>query len=175
MERQLILTADGSHSVSIPELNVTYHSVHGAVQESMHVFIEAGLRYWSGRSNHPGQCNILEMGFGTGLNAFMTLAEAAQKEISIHYTSIELFPLNKEEYQLLNYPEALNENEKKSAFENMHNSEWEKDVLISSHFTLFKTNQSLIGFTNERLFDIVYFDAFAPTAQRGTRSPGNQW
>jgi len=166
MQRQIIVTDDGSHSVSIPDMNVTYHSVHGAIQESRHVFIEASFLYWSGRSNRPDQLSILEMGFGTGLNALLTLIETKkEKSLEVHYTAIELFPLQKEEYSQLNYCAALNEPGTQEYFDKMHECDWGKDILIAERFILFKANQSLPGFKPMRLFDIVYFDAFAPAAQ----------
>jgi tRNA U34 5-methylaminomethyl-2-thiouridine-forming methyltransferase MnmC len=166
MQRQIVQTADGSHSVSIPEMNVTYHSIHGAIQESQHVFIEAGYNYWSGRIDRPDQLNILEMGFGTGLNALLTFAVIQQqKDLNVQYTAIELFPLLKEEYSQLNYCVTLNEPEIQDAFDKMHESEWEKDIAIAQRFSLLKTNQSLLQFKPARLFDLVYFDAFAPDVQ----------
>ena len=94
-ERQLIITKDGSHTVSIPEMNVTYHSHHGAIQESLHVFINAGLKYVLDTDNLP-VIYIFEMGFGTGLNALLTLIEAERLQQPVHYTAIELYPLQEE-------------------------------------------------------------------------------
>jgi tRNA U34 5-methylaminomethyl-2-thiouridine-forming methyltransferase MnmC len=175
MQRQLILTADGSHSIAIPEMNVTYHSVHGAIQESRHVFIEAGLgsgrfhrpetHNQSASHSKPESINILEMGFGTGLNALLTYAETEKRELHINFTTIELFPLQKEEFQFLNYCEAMGRTDLQSIFTKMHDCDWEKDTTLSPRFTLFKTNQSLLQFKSERPFDLIYFDAFDPAAQ----------
>src|SRR4051794_17065463 len=99
MDREIILTKDGSHTVLVPEMNVTYHSVHGAIQESMHVFIDAGFRQFSEQT----ELRIFEMGFGTGLNALLTLIEAEKTKQQIHYTSVELFPLQAKEIDKLNY------------------------------------------------------------------------
>ncbi|MBL7763210.1 MAG: tRNA (5-methylaminomethyl-2-thiouridine)(34)-methyltransferase MnmD [Chitinophagaceae bacterium] len=166
MQRQIIITSDGSHSVAIPELNVTYHSIHGAIQESLHVFIKAGLLFESERLQLSEPYSILEIGFGTGLNALLTLIETQkQKNLEIHYTALELFPLHKEEYTQLNYCEALKEPAMQEYFGKMHECEWEKDVRIAERFTLHKANQSLPGFKPIRLFNVVYFDAFAPSAQ----------
>src|SRR6185295_13160489 len=104
MERRVITTADGSSTVSIPEMNVTYHSTHGAIQESLHVFIQAGLNQTLSRHS---AVSILEMGFGTGLNALLTLMEAEASKKSVHYTSIELYPLEREQIKILNYCEQL--------------------------------------------------------------------
>src|SRR5688500_18194858 len=112
MKRRIIKTADGSDTIVIPEMNVSYHSKHGAIQESMHVFIEAGFRYWSGGLNPERQSkdqliNIFEMGFGTGLNTFLTAIEVVGKRIKVYYEAIEQFPLSNEEIATLNYSDVL--------------------------------------------------------------------
>jgi tRNA U34 5-methylaminomethyl-2-thiouridine-forming methyltransferase MnmC len=174
MQRQPVITKDGSYTISVPAMNVTYHSMHGAIQESMHVFIEAGLHYPEGRfgrppgsDDRPPGLNILEMGFGTGLNALLTLIESEKGSQIIHYTSIELFPLNKEEIAGLNYCELLQRPDLQPVFNLLHECEWQKDIPITPVFTLRKTNTSLIdyqpGYTNH--FHLVYYDAFAPLAQ----------
>jgi tRNA U34 5-methylaminomethyl-2-thiouridine-forming methyltransferase MnmC len=165
MERQIINTADGSFTVSIPEMNVTYHSTHGAIQESLHVFIQAGLRQMlSGKSS----LSILEMGFGTGLNALLTLMEAGKVQKPVHYTAIELNPLEPAQLNALNYCERLNREDLQGIFKQLHNSDWEKEIFVSEYFTLLKSGSDLLEFQitgQANLFDIIYFDAFAPTAQ----------
>src|SRR5688500_4917379 len=104
VKREIIVTKDSSHTVAIPEMNVTYHSHHGAVQESMHVFIEAGLRYkLKGLEGGGLPLRVFEMGFGTGLNAFLTVIEAEKSKIKIEYTAVETHPLSFEEARSLNY------------------------------------------------------------------------
>ncbi len=98
IKRELQLTADGSHTLFIPEMDEHYHSVNGAVQESCHVFIEAGLHHLE-----RGEITILEIGFGTGLNAFLTLLDAEACQRKIHYCSIELYPLGTDVIESLNY------------------------------------------------------------------------
>src|SRR5688572_31818083 len=105
MQRDLILTKDGSHTIAIPAMNVTYHSLHGAIQESQHVFIEAGLKQFS---NQHDTLYIFEMGFGTGLNALLTYMEIQKSGQQVHYTAIELFPLEENQINTLNYCEQLN-------------------------------------------------------------------
>lgn len=165
MERRVIITADGSSTVSIPEMNVTYHSTHGAIRESLHVFIQAGLKEaFSAQSS----VSILEMGFGTGLNALLTLVEAEASKRKIHYTSIELYPLETEQINTLNYCEQLDRNDLQPTFETLHRSGWEKDIPISEYFTLFKSGTDLLQFETPlpgQLFHVIYFDAFAPTSQ----------
>ena len=102
MNRNIIITGDGSHSISMPELNVAYHSVHGAIQESMHVFIKAGL-IDSGIFDYIGVHSVLEVGFGTGLNALLTLIEADNHKNRIYYTALELYPLSETVTDQLNY------------------------------------------------------------------------
>src|SRR5690349_4191732 len=102
MQRNLIVTNDGSQSISVPELHVAYHSIHGAITESLHVFIEAGWKHTLNK--FPGQAvNILEMGLGTGLNVFLTLIETERNSTATSYEALELFPLLQEEYCKLEY------------------------------------------------------------------------
>ena len=164
MLRQPVITKDGSHTVSVPEMNVTYHSLHGAIQESLHVFIEAGLKYWVSNFNH-GDIHIFEMGFGTGLNALLTYIEAENLNIHVHYTAVELFPLQHEEIAALNYCDQLKRPDLPAVFERLHNCECNQEVDISSFFKLQKVKTNLANFSSGPRFNIIYFDAFAPAAQ----------
>ena len=163
-DRQLIITKDGSHTVSIPEMNVTYHSHHGAIQESTHVFIEAGLKYALNTMTVPG-IHIFEMGFGTGLNALLTLIEAEKMQKPVHYTSIELYPLQESEIKALNYCEQLKRTDMEPVFQLLHHCEWEKEISITPFFSIHKLKNSLLNFTTPKLQNLVYFDSFAPAAQ----------
>ncbi|MBS1607414.1 MAG: tRNA (5-methylaminomethyl-2-thiouridine)(34)-methyltransferase MnmD [Bacteroidetes bacterium] len=165
MQRQIILTADGSHTVSIPDMNVTYHSVHGAIQESMHVFIDAGLRFMVKKQLPTASLNILEIGLGTGLNVLLTLQETEKNKQMIHYTALELYPLDQHQYSVLNYCNELKRPDLQKTFLSIHNCEWEKSIYISPHFLVHKTNQSLTGYSTDSKFHLIYFDAFAPAAQ----------
>lgn len=169
MERKIIITSDGSHSIYIPEMNEHYHSIHGAIQESKHVFIEAGLKYVTQTSR---ELNILEIGFGTGLNALLTFLESQNSNLKINYTSIEAFPLSIEIIAELNYASQLDQHnnfenpDPQSAFNKMHNAEWEKEIFITERFKFKKirnTLQETILKTEE--FDLIYFDAFGPPVQ----------
>lgn len=159
MERKIILTADGSHTLFVPELDEHFHSVHGAVQESMHVFIQNGLL----ASNKEELC-IFEVGFGTGLNALLTLANQGEKRI--RYFSIEKYPLTETEYKQLNFAQLLSE-ELASQFRHMHQSSWNEPNLIAPKFELTKLKADLTTFNIQALpgFDLIYFDAFAPNKQ----------
>lgn len=161
MQREIKLTADGSHTIAIPETNVTYHSHHGAIAESMHVYIEAGLLPIIDPSTKK-QINILEIGLGTGLNALLSLREAIKYKQPIHYTAIELFPLTEKEITEINHGEQLfMENE----FLQLHTSPWEKDARLHEFFTLHKKKISLLELKALHSIDCIYFDAFAPTDQ----------
>lgn len=157
-----LVTKDGSHTIAIPEKKVTYHSIYGAVAESQHVYINAGFyHFWSRPGN---ECNLFEMGFGTGLNALLTMMEAEKQKRTVNYTSIELFPLEKEEALLLNYCELLDPG-MKSMFEKLHDAAWGVETTISSYFKLKKIKQDIRDLQNENSFDLIYYDAFAPSAQ----------
>jgi tRNA U34 5-methylaminomethyl-2-thiouridine-forming methyltransferase MnmC len=173
VKKSLIITKDGSHTISIPGMNVTYHSHHGAIQESIHVFINAGLKYFLDNRT-PEKLHIFEMGFGTGLNALLTLIEAEQRNIPIQYTAIELFPVTTDEASALNYCDQLNRNDLLSRFEHLHFCDWEIDISISPSFTIHKLKDSMLNFNTSPLLpgspptggqNLVFFDAFAPAAQ----------
>jgi tRNA U34 5-methylaminomethyl-2-thiouridine-forming methyltransferase MnmC len=164
MERKIILTGDGSHSISVPELNVAYHSIHGAIQESLHVFIEAGFRHQVRQL--PGkQITILEVGFGTGLNALLTAIAAEKMERSIYYVALEPNPLNKEEFYSLNYCELLGRKDLQEDFLRMHECEWNKSIPLTEELLMHKSDSLLQTFEGRTKFDLIYFDAFAPNAQ----------
>lgn len=164
MKREIFITADGSHSISAPELNVAYHSVHGAIQESLHVYIKAGL-IDSELFEYIGVHQVLEIGFGTGLNGLLTLLEADKHKNRIYYTGIELYPLSEEVTSQLNYCEHLDQPHYKPLFEKMHQIGWEEMYEITEYFRLTKIKCSVADFSTEDLYDIIYFDAFAPNAQ----------
>lgn len=164
MERKIILTGDGSHSFNVPELNVSYHSIHGAIQESIHVYINAGL-YGLKHPQQSGTLRIFEVGFGTGLNALLTLIESEKNKSNIYYETIEPFPVSEKEIKTLNYCQQLNRPDLQTTFENLHSCEWEKEVLISEHFTFSINNTNLFNTSTLQPFNLIYFDAFAPGAQ----------
>lgn len=164
MQRQPVITKDGSYTISIPEMNVTYHSHHGAIQESMHVFINAGLKYVS-ETLKLTDIYIFEMGFGTGLNALLALLEAEKNQLTIHYTTVEMFPLQVDEIILMNYCEQLHRKDLEPVFQQLHQCDWEKDISITPFFTLHKIKKDLQNFTASKLQNLIFYDAFAPSAQ----------
>lgn len=157
--RELEQTADGSHTLFIPSMNEHYHSVNGAIQESSHVFIEAGYKQM-----HKQNIRVLEIGFGTGLNAFLTLRQCEKEQRHVHYYTIELYPLENELIRRLNYGELIWP-EQAILFQALHEAPWETAIEITPYFTLHKIQAD----SNECLlpedFDLVYFDAFAPEKQ----------
>src|SRR5215831_13677576 len=164
MERKIIYTKDGSHTVSIPEKNITYHSIHGAIQESNHVFIKEGLLYQLQKLS-SNQINIFEIGFGTGLNALLTLIETEKFQQMIYYETTELFPLTDDEVKSLNYCDQLQRSDLHKIFEQFHNCDWEKEIAITPNFHFKKTKTNLLNFETSEPFKLIYFDAFAPNAQ----------
>jgi tRNA U34 5-methylaminomethyl-2-thiouridine-forming methyltransferase MnmC len=165
MQRNLIVTKDGSHSIAIPEWQVSYHSVHGAIQESLHVFIEAGLRHWWNQHSPASRCVVFEMGLGTGLNALLTALEADQWQRRIMYETVEAFPLEMPIVEQLNYCDALQQPSWQSVFESLHTSEWNNPLSITNNFSFKKVHSTLIEFSTDQPVDIIYYDAFAPGAQ----------
>ncbi|MCW3102928.1 MAG: hypothetical protein JWO09_1368 [Bacteroidetes bacterium] len=162
MQRQIITTSDGSHSLYVPELNEHYHSIHGAIQESRHVFIEAGLKHTL--NNNHSALSVFEVGFGTGLNALLTYLESERSGVKIDYTSVEAFPLEEAIFHELNYPAEIGAG--REAFEQLHASSWEVKTNISENFSLLKLKTSLLDVVlKDELYDLVYFDAFGPPVQ----------
>ena len=159
MHTELKLTEDGSHTLFVREIDECYHSTHGAIQESRHIFIEAGLKQCQKK-----EIRILEIGFGTGLNAFLTLLEAEGSDTLIHYTTLELNPVELETALFLNYPEKLAP-DKRPYFEKMHTGGWNEEIPVTPFFILNKIETDFTGFVFEDRCDVVYFDAFSPEKQ----------
>ncbi len=167
MHHKLIVTEDGSHSLFVEELNEHYHSVHGAIKESKHVFIEAGLKHMSALKPH---INILEVGFGTGLNTFLTILESQKLSNTIDYVTLEAYPLSSDVITALNYSSLLVEQANATMalqllFNMMHLAEWNTKVGLTSKFKLHKIHNTLQQAELTEQFDLVYYDAFGPTAQ----------
>lgn len=164
MQHIIEITEDGSHTLYVPELNEHYHSTHGAIQESLHVYLEAGLHHCGKQ-----EINLLEIGFGTGLNAFLTLLDTERSKKTVKYTTLERYPVSLPDAEKFNYSELLNPS-RKDIFMQLHSSPWGDWVEITPTFHL-KKLQLDAGRLNEfrpgTLFDLVYYDAFAPEKQPG--------
>ena len=155
MQRQIIITDDGSTTIHLPDCNENYHSKHGAIQEAMHVFIKKGL------SLFPNQnIAVLEMGFGTGLNAFLTLIEAEKLLQNVDYHGVEAYPISDNELKALNFVQELQQPQNAAKFDALHTAAWEKSVAIASHFNLTKRKQFFDDINDNDKFDLIYFDAF---------------
>ena len=161
MERRITLTEDGSHTLYLPGMDEHYHSTHGAIQESTHVFINTGLK-----PINKTQLTIFEVGFGTGLNAWLTLKACKQLNKTVNYFTIEKYPLNQNEYRILNYGK-LNEEDDFHTFLSLHKCDWGKISQITTAFNLYKFKADIKTFEFDNLpdFNLVYFDAFAPNKQ----------
>jgi tRNA U34 5-methylaminomethyl-2-thiouridine-forming methyltransferase MnmC len=159
MNSELRITSDGSHTLFVPAIDECYHSSHGAIQESRHIFIEAGLKQCL-----KSEIKVLEIGFGTGLNAFLTLIEAERNQKNIHYTSLELFPVEIETALQLNYANEYSK-EFRKYFELLQTSSWNTNVQISPNFSLEKIEADFTTFELSDKYDVIYFDAFSPEKQ----------
>lgn len=160
MHREIKKTGDGSATLFVPELKEHYHSINGAVQESQHVFIERGLNQIKSE-----QINILEIGFGTGLNALLTLLRQ-NTSTRVEYHSLENSPLDWAMIEKMEYPEFLNLSEKEAEnFQLMHTGAWNEMLVISEQFKLKKINEVIQEYISPEQFNLVYYDAFAPDVQ----------
>jgi len=169
LKRKIITTSDGSKTIQIEDWNEQYHSIHGALQEANHVFIKHGLlffleSYRPSLDSPSGATNILEIGFGTGLNAFLTLIKSEALKQHIEYVGIEAYPVEAFEIEQLNYIELISPAHKVE-FEKLHDVTWEEQHRIASHFQIEKQQKFFKDIIIENSFDIIYFDAFGARVQ----------
>jgi len=160
LEREIIQTLDGSTTIQIKEWDECYHSKHGAIQEAQHVFIKNGLSLFQN-----SDVSILEIGFGTGLNAFITFLEGRKLNQSIKYVGVEAYPISAEELVSMNYVDELNATDEKGQFEKMHQCDWEEEIVLSDDFLLTKRKQLFEEIGDLNQFDLIYFDAFGYRVQ----------
>ena len=158
-KRELVTTSDGTSSIFLPQLNEHYHSHHGAVQESQHVFMKMGWEVVFPNIDHVA---ILEVGFGTGLNTWLVYHDVKwNSRPVVHYTALELYPVQLELARELKYASAQESND----FMLLHETEWNTSVVVHHRFTLEKRSTSLHDFSAQRQYDLIFFDAFAPRVQ----------
>lgn len=162
MKRNLFQTHDGSYTLHLPEWNEQYHSKHGAVAESKHVFLKEGLEFWLSQ-NKKLHIAILEIGFGTGLNALLTLLDTEDTGLVVDYTAIEAYPLSVSEIEPLAFPEFLNVPKEK--YLQLHRSAWEQKTAVSQDFYLTKRQIYFSDIAFQNQFDLIYFDAFGVRVQ----------
>lgn len=160
MKREIITTQDGSTTIHIVDWDEHYHSKHGAIQEAYHVFIDHGLSTIGKK-----QLSVLEMGFGTGLNAFITLLEADNRKLHINYVGIEAFPVQQHELQKLNYVSALEVEDQQHIFDKIHSCPWEVPCSITDHFSILKRQIDFKKVNAMQGYDLIYFDAFGARVQ----------
>lgn len=155
MKREIIITDDGSTTIRIPEWDENYHSTHGAIQEAKHVFIKNGLDLFQKQDS----ISILEIGFGTGLNAFITFLETVNKE-KVNYVGVEAYPISSEEIAQMNYVAELQATQYQAVFDKMHSCDWESQQNITENFILTKRKQFFQDIEDKEQYDLIYFDAF---------------
>jgi tRNA U34 5-methylaminomethyl-2-thiouridine-forming methyltransferase MnmC len=156
---KIIVTGDGSHTLYVPEINEHYHSIHGAIQESMFIFIQNGFDYCK-----ADPVNILEIGFGTGLNAFLTAIRSMKGTRKVHYTTVENYPLPVHITDSLNYHTYTGKGTQE-LFSLIHSAQWNRDVSICDSFILRKIETDVTQEFPDGKYDLIYFDAFGPDKQ----------
>ena len=164
MKRTIITTGDGSKTIHLEEWNEQYHSTHGAIQEAIHVFINSGLHYVQSTFS-PDPIHILEIGFGTGLNAFITFLEAEKQQLTIDYTGVEAYPVASAEITQLNYITELKATTAAETFHTMHTCDWEQKTTLAENFQLTKRQQFFHEINDVEQYDLIYFDAFGARVQ----------
>lgn len=155
MKREIIITDDGSTTIRIPDWDENYHSTHGAIQEAKHVFIKNGLDLFQKQDS----ISILEIGFGTGLNTFITFLETLNKE-KVNYVGVEAYPISTEEIAQMNYVSELQATQYQEIFDKIHTSDWESKQIITDNFILTKRKQFFQDIDDKEQYDLIYFDAF---------------
>lgn len=158
---QLVTTKDGSQTILNEQLGSTYHSRHGALTESKHVFIDKGLRKLL--DGQVTDITLLEMGFGTGLNALLTLKLAQELDLNVDYHGLELYPVPETVWSEYELPLELISSA--ADFEKLHQANWNESVVVNQQFQLTKHQVSLLDFESDKKFNLVYFDAFEPETQ----------
>ena len=161
LKKEIVKTRDGSNTIFVPEFDETYHSTHGAIQESLHVFIRSGLKF----KTELNDINVLEVGFGTGLNALLSFVDSEDTNRNIEYTSLEAYPLEWDLVSKLNYIDIIFNGKYSEIYKKIHTCDWESFHELSPYFMLRKQNVKLQNILFDNEFDIIYFDAFAPRVQ----------
>jgi hypothetical protein len=155
MKREIVITGDGSTTIRIPDWNENYHSSHGAIQEAKYVFVTHGLDVFQNQD----EISILEIGFGTGLNAFITFLETLTKD-KVNYVGVEAYPISAAEVAQMNYVSELKAAPYATNFEKMHASDWEHEIAITTQFNLTKRKQFFQDINDKNQYHLIYFDAF---------------
>lgn len=176
MQREIVITGDGSTTIHLSEWDEQYHSKHGAIQEAYHVFIKHGLHHFISKLKNNSNVSssaveksqnisILEIGFGTGLNTFITLLEAEKLKLHIEYCGVEGYPVSLDEITQLNYVKQLKSDKKAHVFEKLHSVSWEEKHEMTPQFLLTKQQKLFHQIEDENEYNIIYFDAFGARVQ----------
>ena len=160
MKRRIIQTSDGSTTIQIEDWDECYHSKHGAIQEAKHVFIANGLDLFKNQA----EISILEIGFGTGLNAFITFLETLNKE-KVNYVGVEAYPILVDEVIQMNYVDELQAQKYASVFSTMHSCDWGINNAITDCFNFTKRKQLFQDIIDTNQYHLIYFDAFGYRVQ----------
>jgi len=160
LKRAILHTHDGSTTIHIEEWDECYHSKFGAIQEAQHVFIKNGLSLFKDQS-----ISILEIGFGTGLNALITFLESKKLGLQVDYVGIEAYPISQTEIKEMNYVSELKAESDEAVFETMHSCLWEEKINLKIDFNLTKKKQFFHEIEYLEQFDLIYFDAFGYRVQ----------
>lgn len=163
-KKKIFKTADGSPTLYLPQFDEYYHSKHGALQEAQHVYLEMGFNFWEMHNANKNSCCVFELGFGTGLNAFLTAKAAEEKQRKIRYTTIDAFPLSASEIKAIDYASFLAAKDGQ-LYQDLHALAWEKEALLSDFFSLEKIKVKLENFILHHQIDLIYYDAFGARTQ----------
>ncbi|AXT56173.1 SAM-dependent methyltransferase [Aquimarina sp. AD1] len=164
LKREIITTSDGSTTIHFPELDEHYHSKHGAINEAKHVFIDKGFDHVLESKAFP-ELHVLEIGFGTGLNAFITYLEALKVSQKVYYVGVEAYPVLMEEVKCLNYLKQLSAQDQVAVFDHFHQSSWGDQHAITDSFFLTKRQQFFEDIDDKSCYNLIYFDAFGARVQ----------
>jgi len=160
---QLVITDDGSHTLFVPSMDEHYHSTFGAINESMHVFVRNGLNFIAEKTK---EFSILEVGFGTGLNALLTCITAIENQLKVTYYTIEKYPIDATITGKLNYPALLSSKQNpERLFNSIHQASWNEMTVVHPNFHLYKIQDDITTFQPGFNYDIIFYDAFAPEKQ----------
>jgi len=165
MKRNIVTTSDGSKTIRIEDWDEHYHSTHGAIQESMHVYINAGLDYFLSLYPSTESIYVIEAGFGTGLNALLTALWSVAKNIKIDYLGLEAYPISDEEIQALQYHKVLEDITSEDIYEKFHQAHWEEFEQITNTFRVKKHQAYFSAIKLKNTADVVFYDAFGPRVQ----------
>lgn len=165
MKREIFITQDGSSTIRIPEWDEQYHSKHGAIQEAEHVFIQSGLAHYTTHFTPTDAISILEIGFGTGLNALLTALHNMESNILIEYTGLEAYPVEEKEWRQLNYAEVIPNKLASKIYTDLNAAKWESFQKILPNFLLRKKQLYFQEFDELNQYNLIYFDAFGARVQ----------